>query len=80
MNTLDEDVRNNSYAFVTPYNAVIRSTDVEEKNNSRWAFGCPPRKFTANTTKKNSVQTIYKGYFSKNFTIEAIPFSNWLIR
>ena len=26
----DENVRNNSYAFVTPYNAVIRSTDVDE--------------------------------------------------
>ena len=26
----DENVRNNSYAFVAPYNAVIRSTDVEE--------------------------------------------------
>jgi len=26
----DENVRNNSYLFVTPYNAVIRSTDVDE--------------------------------------------------
>jgi len=26
----DENVRNNSYPFVTPYNAVIRSTDVDE--------------------------------------------------
>jgi phosphate transport system substrate-binding protein len=26
----DENVRNNSYAFVTPYNAVIRSTEVDE--------------------------------------------------
>ena len=26
----DENVRNNSYAFVTPYNAVIRSTDIDE--------------------------------------------------
>ena len=26
----DEDVRNNKYAFITPYNAVIRSTDVDE--------------------------------------------------
>ena len=26
----DENVRNNSYAFVAPYNAVIRSTDVDE--------------------------------------------------
>jgi phosphate transport system substrate-binding protein len=26
----DENVRNSSYAFVTPYNAVIRSTDINE--------------------------------------------------
>jgi len=26
----DENVRNNSYAFIAPYNAVIRSTDVDE--------------------------------------------------
>ena len=26
----DENIRNNSYAFITPYNAVIRSTDVNE--------------------------------------------------
>jgi len=26
----DENVRNNSYAFIAPYNAVIRSTDVNE--------------------------------------------------
>ena len=26
----DENVRNNSYAFIAPYNAVIRSTDTEE--------------------------------------------------
>jgi phosphate transport system substrate-binding protein len=26
----DENVRNNSYAFVAPYNAVIRSTDVDD--------------------------------------------------
>jgi phosphate transport system substrate-binding protein len=26
----DENVRNNNYAFIAPYNAVIRSTDVDE--------------------------------------------------
>jgi ABC-type phosphate transport system, periplasmic component len=26
----DENVRNNSYAFIAPYNAVIRSTDIDE--------------------------------------------------
>jgi hypothetical protein len=26
----DENVRNNRYAFIAPYNAVIRSTDAEE--------------------------------------------------
>jgi phosphate transport system substrate-binding protein len=26
----DDNVRNNSYAFIAPYNAVIRSTDVDE--------------------------------------------------
>jgi phosphate transport system substrate-binding protein len=26
----DENIRNKSYAFITPYNAVIRSTDEDE--------------------------------------------------
>ena len=26
----DENVRNQSYAFIAPYNAVIRSTDINE--------------------------------------------------
>jgi phosphate transport system substrate-binding protein len=34
----DENVRNNSYAFIAPYNAVIRSTDVNEVGGKflRW--------------------------------------------